>query len=173
MSKPEKLLDLFALLLGLVLIAGVFLNFANAILRYGFGTSIVWAEEVMIFGLILIVMAGLIVVTARSEHLKIDLLLQILPSKMKRLLSVVAALAVAAVFAYLAWLSLGVVQLMYRLGQTSVAARIPMWIPHGFLFASFALASLAALYRAWLDLRQPVRSAVEDYANLRAEGEVQ
>lgn len=152
MLKKEKLLEVFADLLGVVLIAGVLLNFSNALLRYGFGASLVWAEEVMTFGLILIVMLGIIVVTARSEHLRIDAAVQLLSPRLQHALRIFANLVICAALVYIAFQSLNIVQLMMRLGQTSVAARIPMWIPHSFLLVSFSLAALAALYRAGADL---------------------
>jgi len=37
------------------------------------------------------------------------------------------------------------VMLMKRLGQTSLAMRLPSWIPHSFLLAAFTLSSLAAI----------------------------
>ncbi|WP_210246293.1 TRAP transporter small permease [Aureimonas fodinaquatilis] len=154
MLKLEKLLGVFVDLLGIVLIAGVLLNFSNAVMRYGFGASFVWAEEIMIFGLILIVMAGIVVITIRYDHLRIDAISPILPDWVKAVIRIMISLIICGVLAYIAVQSLTIVQLMMRLGQTSVAARIPMWIPHSFLLVSFSLAAMAALYRAGVDLRQ-------------------
>jgi TRAP-type C4-dicarboxylate transport system permease small subunit len=152
MKRPvEALLAAITLLLGAVMLLGVVLNFGNALLRYGFGTTLRWAEEIMVFGLVLIVALGTVVASARSEHLRIDALQSVLPGWMR----VVSNLILAATFAYLAMQSNVVVSMMLRLGQKSVAAQVPMWIPHGFVLVAFAGGALASLYAIWCDLRRP------------------
>lgn len=150
--STDKILGAISACLGVLLIGGVAFNFLNVILRYGFGRNFSWAEEMLVFGLIFIVMTGSIAVTALNEHLKIDVLLMILPERLQSMLRIISQLAVCAVFVYLAMQSHTVVSLMMRIGQTSVAARIPMWIPHGFLFVSFSLSALAALWSVWREI---------------------
>jgi TRAP-type C4-dicarboxylate transport system permease small subunit len=156
MKQPvEVLLRVLTVLIGLVLLAGVGLNFTNAVMRYGMGISLRWAEEILVFGLVLIVAVGLVVSTARAEHLRIDVLQGFLP----RWVRVISHLVLAGTFLYLSMQSHAVVALMMRFGQQSVAARIPMWIPHGFLLIAFWLGAAACLYAIWREYR-PVPGAV-------------
>lgn len=148
-SPIETLLRLITMALGVVLLVGVVINFGNAALRYGAGISLRWAEEIMVYGLVLIVALGTIVTTARAEHLRIDALTGLLPGWTR----IASHLILAATFVYLAMQSQVVVSLMLRLGQKSVAARVPMWIPHSFLLIAFWGGAAACLYAIWRELR--------------------
>lgn len=146
MRYVEGALTAFRTLLGLLLLAGVVLNFVNVCMRYFLGDSLAWTEEVMSFGLLFIVMGGTVVATAHDQNLKIDIVLQLLPRAWDRALRIFASLVWAGTSIYLATQSLKVVEMLMRFGQTSTAARIPSWIPNGFVFGAFVLSALAALY---------------------------
>lgn len=146
MKFIDHALDALKYVIGVLLLAGVALNFVNVLLRYIWGRPYAWTEEVMIFGLLFIVMAGLVVATARDDNLKIDILLQVAPRMLRKILRVFAHLVWIGASIYLAMQSYTVVMLMMNMGQTSMAARIPSWIPHSFLLGSFVLSALAAVY---------------------------
>ena len=149
----ERALDGLKTFIGLLLLAGVALNLVNVILRYVWGSPFAWNEEAMTFGLLFIVMAGTVVATAYDENLKIDILVQIVPVWVQRALRVCAQLVWIGVALYLAVQSWTVVSLMMRLGQTSMAMRLPSWIPHSFLFGAFVLSAAAAVFAIVRELR--------------------
>jgi hypothetical protein len=62
---------------------------------------------------------------------------------------------------WLATQSWKVVVLLERLGQTSIAARIPTWIPHSFVLAAFVLSALAGLVLVVRIWREPAEAAPE------------
>lgn len=142
----EYALTALRALLGVLLLAGVALNFVNVGLRYFWGSPLAWTEEVMSFGLVFIVMAGTVIATAHDDNLKIDILPHLLPRRWRKGLKIFSHLVWAGVSLYLATQSLKVVEMMLRFGQTSTAARIPSWIPHSFVLGAFTLSALAALY---------------------------
>ncbi|MGF7159345.1 TRAP-type C4-dicarboxylate transport system permease small subunit [Rhodoligotrophos appendicifer] len=146
MQAFKRALDGIKFAIGLLLLAGVILNFVNVFLRYVWGRPFSWTEEVMGFGLLFIVMAGLIVATALDENLKIDVLVQAVSRPVQKALRLFAHAVWIGVSIYLAMQSYTVMSLMLRLGQKSMAARIPTWIPHSFLFGAFVLSALAAIY---------------------------
>jgi TRAP-type C4-dicarboxylate transport system permease small subunit len=139
----DKSLAMATWLLGSVLLLSVLLNFMNAFMRYVMGDSIMWAEEIMVFALIFIVMLGMVVVTAQDTHLKIDIFSTAAPPSVQKGLRLLSSLAMCLVCGYLAVQSSDIVSMMLRLGQTSVAARLPMWIPHSFVLAAMVLSSVA------------------------------
>ncbi len=149
----ERALDGLKYLIGLLLLAGVALNLVNVILRYVWGSPFAWNEEAMTFGLLFIVMAGTVVATAFDENLKIDILAQLTPPPVQRGMRIFAHLVWIAVSLYLAVQSYTVVSLMMRLGQTSMAMRLPIWIPHSFLLGAFVLSALAATYAIVRELK--------------------
>lgn len=133
-------------LVGILLLAGVVLNFVNVCLRYFWGHPFAWVEEVMVFGLLFIVMAGVVVSTALDQNLKIDILLQIVSRRWRRVLKISAHCIWISVCLFLAVHSYTVVALMKRLGQVSMAASIPKWIPHSFILGALVLSVIAAVY---------------------------
>ena len=66
-------------------------NGANVIARYVFGTPFSWAEELMLFLMILSVFAGAIAVTWRNLHIRIDTFVERAAPQIRQ-----AALAVGA-----------------------------------------------------------------------------
>lgn len=154
-------------LLGFVMLAGIAINFGNAVYRYGFGGTFRWAEEVMVFGLIFIVMFGSVVAVAvaGNEHLRINVVTEVLPTRIVLVLDGLILVLTTVLFALLAYYSLNVVELMLRLGQTSVAARIPMWIPHSFMLLSFAGSAVIAACRLALLIADAARKGMERTAH--------
>lgn len=141
--------------IGLLLLAGVAINFVNVLLRYIFGRPFPWTEEVMIFGLIFIVMVGTVVATALDSHLRIDVIQNILPRLGQRILRMFSHGVWIGLSIFLAFQSYAVVTLMMRLGQTSMVTRLPTWIPHSVVFASFVLSACAAAYLMVRELTSP------------------
>jgi TRAP-type C4-dicarboxylate transport system permease small subunit len=105
------------------------LNFLNVILRYTFHAPIYWAEEVMIFTFVWCVFLGAAVVALGGDHLRVGLLEWILPTRVKRILSIVIQLVTAVVMAFVAWRAAVVVELVLRLQQKSIIAEVPMIVP--------------------------------------------
>jgi len=134
--------------LGIFLILGVLLNCTNAAMRWLWGGNIVWAEEVMTYGMIFIIMAGTVIVTSADQQLRMDAIALKLPPIFQEVLKLLSHLVLAGVAAYLAVQSWTVVSMMFRMGQVSVAARLPMWIPHSVFLVSFALCALVSLLMA-------------------------
>ena len=52
----------------------VALNVVNAVCRYVFGIVLTGADEVLVFGMIWMVMLGMILVTADRRHIALDFL---------------------------------------------------------------------------------------------------
>lgn len=138
-----------------LLVGAVIINFANVVGRYAFDHAIFWTEEILIFLLLWSVFVGLVAVTYRGAHLSMDLLVRGLngwPRRMLRGAMVVTLIACAAV---VATESVKVVAVLAHTGQVSVAAGVPMVIPHASILIGFSLAGLAAAvrFRAYLSDR--------------------
>lgn len=139
-------------LLGLLLIAMVVLNVANAAGRYLLGVAIPGSDELMVFAMVWVVFVGALLVTVDDGHLGFDLLSRTLPPGGARALHVLKNLTVALLSGYVAIQSWAVLQKLERVGQRSMATEIPMTIPHAAVFVGLGLTCVAAL---WLALRRP------------------
>jgi len=78
-----------ALLLGLMVV----ITFINVVLRYGFNTSLIWGFEVVLILFAWLVMFGIAYAFKITSHLGVDALVNALPHRSKRIMSLLAAAA--------------------------------------------------------------------------------
>lgn len=138
-------------LAGLVLLAMVAVNVANAAARYSGAYVLVGADELLVFSMIWMVMVGAVVAVAERSHLNLDLLPLRLKGRRRIALFVFQELVMAASCGYAAWQSLMFVLRIARLGQTSMGLGVPMAIPHAALLFGFAGMAIVALILAFRD----------------------
>ncbi len=146
-------------LLGLLLLALVLLNVANAAGRYLFGRALPGADEILLYGMIWLVFLGLIQVTAKRRHLCLDLLERQLPGRGRALQRLLVDLLIACLCGYLASQSWIVVQRLNSIGQTSMAAGLPMAWVHGGLLVGLAATALTAALQSLLRLVSLIRGS--------------
>lgn len=127
------------LTLAVAFIFAVALNFANVVGRYVFGRSILWADEVQIYTMIAFTFLGAVVVTWRRQHLRMDVIANLLPQPMRALLRVLELLLMLTVCGFVLMQAEDYTMRMFDIGRTSDTANIPMWIPHGSLAIGFGL----------------------------------
>jgi TRAP-type transport system small permease protein len=141
-------------------IAAVGLNFINVIGRYGFGRTILSADELQIFIMVFMTFLGAAVVAWRGQHLRMDVIVSALPAPARRLISIVELAVVAILTGFVVWNSAYYAQQMFNIGRVSDMARVPMWIPHGVVVVGFGLMTLICCLRLaeLLAGRAPARS---------------
>mgnify|MGYP003135004091 FL=1 len=132
-------------LLGLVLIAVVLVNVANAAGRYLFRTSLTGTDEVMVFSMIFVVVIGAVLALARRTHIAIDLMPSYAVPRLRRLIFVIHDAVTLAATAYAAQASWTFVSRLTRIGTSSMTLGIPMTVPHGVLLFGFAAMAVIAL----------------------------
>jgi TRAP-type C4-dicarboxylate transport system permease small subunit len=116
-------------LTAVLLLVAVALNFANIVGRYVFSAPIASAEEVMLFLLVGIVFLGNSVVGYEGKQLRMDVVLQALPARVRHGLEVLADLTMIVVCVALIVLGWPAVEMLAEFDQRSQAADIPLWIP--------------------------------------------
>jgi TRAP-type transport system small permease protein len=140
-------------MLGLILIGMVVLNVANAVARYAFGAVLIGADEVLVFGMVWLIMTGMILVTADRSHIALDFLPRFVGPRGSLWLRVLHYTVIAGVCGYAAIQSYAFVMRVTALGQTSMGLALPMYVPHAALLVGFALTSLVALLMLVSDLK--------------------
>jgi TRAP-type C4-dicarboxylate transport system permease small subunit len=125
-------------LLGVLLLAMVALNVANAVGRYAMGAVIAGADEILIYTMVWLVMVGLILTTADRRHIALDFLVSNAGPRGRLGLAIVHHAVMTAASAYAAVQCWAFVRLVAAIGQTSMAIEIPMSIPHAALVVGFA-----------------------------------
>jgi TRAP-type C4-dicarboxylate transport system permease small subunit len=128
-------------------IVAVGLNFFNVVGRYGFGITILSADELQIFIMVFMAFLGAAVVAWRGQHLRMDVLVNALPAQLRQLLRIVELAVIAVLASFVLWNSTYYANQMFTFGRVSDMGRVPMWIPHGAVAAGFGLIAFVACLR--------------------------
>jgi TRAP-type C4-dicarboxylate transport system permease small subunit len=135
----NRLMNAIERILALAFIAAVCLNFANVVGRYGFGRSIAAADEIQIYIMVFMAFVGAAVVSWRRQHLRMDVLVRLFPTKIQSILRALEILLVLATAGFVIVQSWRYSAQMLAIGRTSDVGGIPMWIPHGAVALGFVL----------------------------------
>jgi len=137
----------------------VCVNGANVLGRYFFSSPIAWAEELMLFLMILTVYAGAASVTWRQEHIKIDALLMRLPTRLRSYAILFTGLVTLGSLGASIYSGGTVVVMLQGFDQRSDALEFPMWIAQSSVPVGLALIVFLFLLRAYVSIGQgPVDS---------------
>ena len=135
-------------IVGCLILVGVAINFANVVSRHIFQAAIFWAEEILVFIVVWSVFVGVIAVTYRGAHLRMDLVSARIGQPWKTMINGLTFLAFIAggVFAILQ--SVEVLSVLAKNEQVSVTASVPMVVPHSAILIGFVL-MVAAVIARW------------------------
>jgi TRAP-type C4-dicarboxylate transport system permease small subunit len=151
-------------LTAVLMLIAVALNFANIIGRYIFFAPIASAEEVMLFLLVGTVFLGNSVVAWEGRQIRMDVILQALPSAVRRWLELLADVTAIVVSVTLIWLGWPAIAMLVEFDQRSQAAEIPLAIPQalvpiGLGMTAFLIGARLALGRKRDPAGEPPPSA--------------
>ena len=119
----------------------------NVIMRYVFSDPLTWPPEMARYCHILVVFFGASAALKAGIHLRVDVIYEFLPASKKfchYFRDVIFILFGVAVI----YMSIGLLEMQYVTGQTSIALRIPFYI----LYAIPAMGSLLMVIRSLMSL---------------------
>jgi TRAP-type C4-dicarboxylate transport system permease small subunit len=134
-------------LIGLLLVVSVLVNFANIVGRYAFHAPLVGAEEMMIFLMIAIVFLGTAVVAREGRHIKMDILVGLLPVRAQKTIHVLVEILTIVVTGVVTYLAIPLIGHLAAFNERSQAANIPLAIPQAAIPVGFTLLILATVAR--------------------------
>lgn len=135
------------------LISSVAINFANIVARYVFNWSFTWAIEIILFLMVGAVFTGCCAVAWENRHIRMDVLLRILPPRLAALLGLVsdlvmiAAAVVVVVFAY------PVISDLAAFDERSAAANVPLAIPQALVPIGYGVMAILVAVRLLMGRR--------------------
>lgn len=103
------------------------ITFVNVLVRYFTDRSFAWTEEISIFLLIVLTMAGGSVAFVRNHHIRIEAVADTGPPRRQRRMALVAHSVVLAFFVMLTFLSVRLVMDEFIYEETSPAIGVPTW----------------------------------------------
>lgn len=131
----------------------------QVVMRLVFNEALSWSEELALGCFSWVMMLAIAVGVRDAIHVRMDLLVDLLPMPLRRVLEVLVSMGVAGLGLFIAWA--GVRYVVDSFGTTSAAIGYPI----AFLYSSAptggALIALYALERALLGPAPAARSAIE------------
>ena len=136
-------------IISLLLASMTLLVFVEVVLRFGFGTGLMWAQELTLHLSAWMVLFGASYGVKVGSHIGVDTLIRILPPKARRVVSgiaVICCLVYCALFIEGAWVYLGKVR---SIGLELEDLPIPKWIAHSILLIGMLMLAWRLLQLLW------------------------
>lgn len=115
--------------------------------------ALTWAEEFCRFCWIWSVFLSLPYTIRKASMLRVSILLDVFPSKVKNTLNIVVDVVTAATMCLLGIHSISVIQRIVKSAESSPAMKWPMWAIYSIMLAGFFLATLRGLQQAYSHIR--------------------
>ena len=129
------------------------ITMANVVVRYLSDESFAWTEELSVFLLVLMTMAGAAAAALRDNHIRIEYFLERGGTSRRRRLALSGALVTAVFFLALAWLTGRVAWDEFRYAEISMGLGIPRWWYTGWVPA-FSLVISFRVFQVLIRLKQ-------------------
>jgi TRAP-type C4-dicarboxylate transport system permease small subunit len=129
------------------LITSVAINFANIIGRYFFSVSIPWAEEIMLFLMVGCVFTGCCAVAWEGRQIRMDVVVNMLPPKLRELVNVLSELVLIAAAIAVTVFAWPVISALAAFDERSQAANFPLVIPQAMVPIGYTLMALLVAIR--------------------------
>ncbi len=136
-------------IISLLLASMTLLVFVEVVLRFGFGTGLIWAQELTLHLSAWLVLFGASYGVKVGSHIGVDALVNILPPLWRRLVSgfaVICCLVYCALFSYGAWVYLSKV---HSIGLELEDLPVPKWIAHSILLIGMLMLAWRLLELLW------------------------
>lgn len=138
------------IVMGILLIGMSLILFGQILIRVFTGRALTWAEELARYFYVWSVFLSIGCTIANGTILKVDLLLNFFPAKVRNLIYVVLDTLNVALFGFLAYHAVSVVNRVELGHQLSPAMEIPMYIVYYIVPIGFAITSLRSLQQIYL-----------------------
>ncbi len=129
------------------------ITLTNVLVRYLTDESIAWTEEISVFLMILMTLAGAAAAAGGDQHIRIEYFYESGSPQRRRMLRIFGAVVTALVFAVLAALFARVVADEIKWQETSMGLGVPRWWYTIWVPLLCGVIALRALSVAWMDAR--------------------
>ena len=149
------LLALTRSLSAIFLISSVAVNFANIVGRYVFSASFTWAIEIILFLMVGAVFTGCCAVAWDNRHIRMDVLLRLVPPKISQLLGLLSDLVLIAAAIAVTAFAYPIITQLAEFDQRSAAANFPLAVPQAMIPIGFSLMALLVAVRLLAGRHEP------------------
>ena len=124
----------------LSLVLMFFFVFLNVVTRYILGTGFAWSEEGARYAMMAVIILGVLEVTHQRDHFAVDLLTNVAPKPVRRLMNIFADIMMLVIMYVMTFGSYQMVVLNWE--NRTPAIGLPSWLPYGLLLFSSAISIL-------------------------------
>jgi C4-dicarboxylate transporter, DctQ subunit len=128
------------------------LTFIQVVLRYGFGSGILWGQEAVLYAFAWLVLFGLAYGLRTRAHLGIDLVVRMMAPPARRIVGLVAITACALFAGLMLYGSYVYIAVLYDVGVEAQDLPIQRWLLGSIMPFGFALLLVRLATEAWLIL---------------------
>ena len=161
-SKFKAVLwNLDTIVASVVLAILIVLTFAGVPFRYLLGAPFTWLDEVQLACLVWIVYAGAGAAFRAGNQVAIEMIVDLMPKGMQKVMEVFISVVVLAVIGYLFYQSLGYVALFIKSGRSTSMLKIPYSVIYGIAPVSFVLMVFSYFYALFKGVKSEAKEAVE------------
>ncbi|WP_251975731.1 TRAP transporter small permease [Salinicola avicenniae] len=115
-------------LVGLLILSASLVLFANVIARYVFNDGFSWAEELVRYQIVWMVMLGASVAARQGIHIGVDILRRFTPPTIAKVIELLVHGISVGFCLFLVVYGVQLTEQTHRFGQLSSALQAPMWV---------------------------------------------
>lgn len=140
-KKGNKVLAALAnldfIVAGVMLTILIVLTFMGVVWRYVLKAPFTWLEEVQMACMVWIVFAGAGAAFRTGNHVAIEMIVDLMPQKVQKLMEVFISIVVVIVIGYLFSQSIGFIQMFIKSGRATSMLKIPYALIYGIAIVSY------------------------------------
>ena len=161
-SKLKSVLcNLDIVVASVVLAILIVLTFAGVPFRYVFNKPFTWLEEVQLACMVWIVFAAAGAAFRSGNQVAIEMVVDMLPKKLQKVVEVLISVIVVAVLGYLLYQSFGYLEIFVRSGRSTPMLKIPYVFIYGIAPVSYVLMVISYFYALFKGVKSEAKEAVE------------
>lgn len=155
------LCNLDTIVASIVLAILIILTFAGVPFRYILGAPFTWLEEVQLACMVWIVFAAAGAAFRAGNQVAIEMIVDMMPQKMQKAVSVLISVVVLAVIGYLFYQSLGYINVFLKSGRATPMLKIPYSLIYGIAPVSYVLMVISYFYALIKGVKSEAKEALD------------
>lgn len=160
-SRLSWLGDLDIIVAAAVLSVLIVLTFMGVIWRYLFKAPFTWLEEVQLACMVWIVFAAAGAAFRAGNQVAIEMIVDLMPKKMQKAVTVFISVVVLAVVGYLFYQSLGYINVFLKSGRATPMLKIPYALIYGIAPVSYVLMVISYFYALIKGVKSEAKEALD------------
>lgn len=155
------LCNLDTIIASVMLVILIVLTFSGVIFRYALGRPFTWLEEVQMACMVWIVFAAAGSAFRAGNQVAIEMIVDMMPEKAQKAVSVLISVTVVVVLAYLFYQSFGFIKIFLRSGRSTSMLKIPYALIYGIAPLSFIDMVVCYFYALKKGVKSEMKEALE------------